>query len=51
MPALLSPAFLSILRFELRGRFQQVSTWVIFFAFIVCIQLVLVRLRRRSWSY
>ena len=28
-------ALLSIARFELRGRFKQVSTWVIFFAFIL----------------
>lgn len=32
-------ALLSIARFELRGRFKQVSTWVIFFAFIAVTML------------
>ena len=32
-------ALLSIARFELRGRFRQVSTWVIFFAFIALTML------------
>ncbi|MFC5478042.1 ABC transporter permease [Massilia suwonensis] len=32
-------ALFSIARFELRGRFQQVSTWVIFFAFLALAML------------
>ena len=37
--------------FEYQYMGEAAAKGVIFFAFIACIQLVLVRLRRRSWSY